>query len=231
MLAFVVAADRLSSPAEVAALVANLDADVRDAIGDVDRSLIALALQQSPWDRLRSATSPICASPRQDPRWHRTLRSPTFLRCSRSSATPGSSSITIVGGAACVIEGAPVTTNDLDIVHRRTPESIERLLELLLQLDATMRYDFANRGLRPTAELLGGKGHLNLSTSLGPLDPLCELDGLGFDELLAHSQSVTDEGRVLRVLDLTDDHCSEDQSGTTQGSPRTPDPDRDARRA
>jgi hypothetical protein len=28
----------------------------------------------------------------------------------------------IVGGAACVIQGAPITTNDLDIVHRRTPE-------------------------------------------------------------------------------------------------------------
>jgi hypothetical protein len=25
----------------------------------------------------------------------------------------------IVGGAACVIQGAPITTNDLDIVHRR----------------------------------------------------------------------------------------------------------------
>src|SRR6187551_1128450 len=92
----------------------------------------------------------------------------------------------IVGGAACVIQGAPITTNDLDIVHRRTPENVERLLELLLQLDATMRYDFANS---PTAELLAGKGQLNLSTSLGPIDPLCELDGLGFDELLPHSQS------------------------------------------
>ena len=108
----------------------------------------------------------------------------------------------IVDGAACVIQGAPITTNDLDIVHQRTPENIERLLDLLLRLDATMRYDFANRGLRPTADLLAGKGDLNLSTSLGPLDPLCELDGLGFDELLAHSQSIVDEGRMLRVLDL-----------------------------
>lgn len=108
----------------------------------------------------------------------------------------------VVGGAACVIQGAPITTNDLDIVHRRTPENIERLLGVLLLLDATMRYDFANRGLRPTAELLAGKGHLNLSTSLGPIDPLCELDGLGFEELLSNTQSVTDEGRLLRVLDL-----------------------------
>lgn len=42
--------------AEIAALVAMLEPEVRDAIGDVDRTLIVLALQQSPWDRLRSAS-------------------------------------------------------------------------------------------------------------------------------------------------------------------------------
>jgi hypothetical protein len=109
----------------------------------------------------------------------------------------------IVGGASAVLQGAPITTNDLDIVHRRTPENVARLLEVLLQLDATMRYDFAHRGLRPTAEMLAGRGQINLSTSLGPIDPLCELDaGQGYDELLAHSQLMSDGERVLRVLDL-----------------------------
>jgi len=109
----------------------------------------------------------------------------------------------IVGGAAAVIHGVPITTNDLDIVHRRTPDNVARLLGVLLNVDATMRYDFANRGLRPTAEMLAGKGQINLSTSLGPIDPLCELDeGMGYDELLAHSQSMMDEGRLLHVLDL-----------------------------
>jgi predicted nucleotidyltransferase len=109
----------------------------------------------------------------------------------------------IVGGAAAVLQGAPVTTFDLDIVHRRTPENVARLLEVLQELDATMRYDFARRGLRPTAEMLAGRGQINLSTSLGPIDPLCELDeGQGYDELLPHIQSVMAEGRLLRVLDL-----------------------------
>jgi hypothetical protein len=109
----------------------------------------------------------------------------------------------IVGGAAAVMQGAPITTNDLDIVHRRTPENVARLLEVLQQIDARMRSDFANRGLRPTAEMLAGRGQINLSTLLGPLDPLCELDaGQGYDELLAHSEAVTDQGRLLRVLDL-----------------------------
>jgi hypothetical protein len=109
----------------------------------------------------------------------------------------------IVGGVAAVLQGAPITTTDLDIVHRRTPENVSRLLALLLQLDATMRYDMARRGLRPTAEMLAGKGQINLSTSLGPIDPLCQLhEGQGYDELLPHSIAVHDEGRLLHVLDL-----------------------------
>jgi len=38
------------------ALIDALDPEVRAAIDDVDRTLIALALQQSPWERLRSAS-------------------------------------------------------------------------------------------------------------------------------------------------------------------------------
>lgn len=38
------------------ALIAGLDPDVRAAIADVDVSLIELALDQTPMDRLRSAT-------------------------------------------------------------------------------------------------------------------------------------------------------------------------------
>jgi hypothetical protein len=38
------------------ALIEAVDPEVRAAIDDVDRTLIALALQQSPWDRLRSAS-------------------------------------------------------------------------------------------------------------------------------------------------------------------------------
>jgi hypothetical protein len=80
----------------------------------------------------------------------------------------------IVGGASAVLQGAPITTNDL-----------------------------AHRELRPTAEMLAGRGQINLSTSLGPIDPLCELDaGQGYDELLAHSQLMSDGEHMLRVLDL-----------------------------
>jgi len=40
----------------LAAFIETLDLEIREAIGDVDRTLIQLSLQQSPWDRLRSAS-------------------------------------------------------------------------------------------------------------------------------------------------------------------------------
>jgi hypothetical protein len=46
-------------PAEaptIEALIEALEPEVRAAVDDVDRTLIALSLQQSPWSRLRSAT-------------------------------------------------------------------------------------------------------------------------------------------------------------------------------
>ena len=42
--------------ATLEALIEALDPEVRAAIDDVDRTLIALTLQQSPWDRLGSAS-------------------------------------------------------------------------------------------------------------------------------------------------------------------------------
>lgn len=91
----------------------------------------------------------------------------------------------VVGGAAAVIHGAPLTTEDLDIVHRRTPDNVERLMAVLEQLDAFHRCDLAHRHLKPTAVRLLGEGQVNLTTSLGPLDPLCVLStGEGYERRL-----------------------------------------------
>jgi hypothetical protein len=34
----------------------------------------------------------------------------------------------VIGGVCAVLHGAPVTTFDLDVVHSRTPENLNRLL-------------------------------------------------------------------------------------------------------
>lgn len=109
----------------------------------------------------------------------------------------------VVGGTAAQLHGSSLSTLDLDIVHRRTPENVDRLLRVLEALDAFHRYDLAKRRLPPTREQLSGSGQLNLSTRLGPLDPLCELEpGQGYDELIEHTVRVDADGWQVRVLDL-----------------------------
>src|SRR6185503_16897563 len=55
----------------------------------------------------------------------------------------------VVGMAAAIIQGVPTTTWDLDVVHRRTPENVQRLLSVLDDLKAFARHD--PRRLKPNA--------------------------------------------------------------------------------
>ncbi len=108
----------------------------------------------------------------------------------------------VVGGAAAVLHGAPTTTRDLDIVHRQTSENISRLTALLEKLETYVR-EPGDRRIKPSSQLLAGSGQLNLLTSLGPLDTLCRIhDGRGYDELLPHTQELSDGNVTIRVLDL-----------------------------
>jgi hypothetical protein len=107
----------------------------------------------------------------------------------------------VVGGAAAVLHGAGVTTYDLDIVPRRTDENADRLLSTLETLDVHI-IEPMNRGLKPRASDFLGRGQMNLSTSVGPIDVLCVLhDGRGFDELEEHT-IVLKGDLPVRLLDL-----------------------------
>jgi len=108
----------------------------------------------------------------------------------------------VVGGAAAVLHGAPITTQDVDIVHRPDPGNVDRLLDLLAKIDARVR-DPAGRVLRPSREDLLGEGQLNLTTTSGPLDVLCRLhDGRDYAELAPSTVIMSDGTWHLRVLDL-----------------------------
>ena len=108
----------------------------------------------------------------------------------------------VVGMAAGILHGAPVTTVDLDLVHRRRPENVQRLLRVLSELDATYRHD--PRGLRPAESHLVGPGHQLLATRLGDLDCLGTIDqDRGYEELLGQTVEMKlTGGRVVRVLSL-----------------------------
>ena len=71
----------------------------------------------------------------------------------------------VVGMTAGVLQGAPATTLDVDVVHRRSPENVARLLGALRQIAAVYRHDA--RGLGPSESHLMSPGHQLLRTSLG----------------------------------------------------------------
>ncbi len=107
----------------------------------------------------------------------------------------------VIGGLAAVLHGAPLVTADVDIVHRRTPENVARLLPVLLGLHARARAD--SRNLPPTESALMGRGHVLLDSDLGPVDVLCEI-GLGqdYDWLLPRSEELSRGERRLRIVNL-----------------------------
>jgi hypothetical protein len=115
----------------------------------------------------------------------------------------GGVELIIVGGAAAVIHGAPVTTQDLDIVPRLDPEHEAKLLDVLASLDARFRPVRFDRDIAPEAKHLAARGQLQLITKYGPLDVLCKLhDARGYEELWPHSREIADGDLRVRVIDL-----------------------------
>jgi hypothetical protein len=109
--------------------------------------------------------------------------------------------LVVVGGIAAVLQGVPLVTFDLDIVHRRTAENVGRLLAALDELGAGYRGD--PRGLAPSRDTLMGPGHHLLSTRLGPLDVLGAVaNGLVFEDLVADTVTLVLEDLRVPVLDL-----------------------------
>jgi hypothetical protein len=77
----------------------------------------------------------------------------------------------LVGGVAAVVEGAPISTLDVDIVHDPAPDNVRRLIAALHELGARYRTR-PELDRSPTAEALTGPGHHLLTTRFGPLDVL-----------------------------------------------------------
>jgi hypothetical protein len=108
----------------------------------------------------------------------------------------------VVGGVAAVLEGAPVSTFDLDVVPSRAPDNAARLASALASMDARYR-DPEGRVLRVREPDLLGPGHHLLVTNLGPLDVLGTIGhGRDYTALLPHTTRLALGDLQLLVLDL-----------------------------
>jgi hypothetical protein len=108
----------------------------------------------------------------------------------------------LVGGLAAVVQGAPVTTMDIDIVHSRSPENISRLITFLKSIDATYRRP-DDKVIVPNEGDISGMGHFLFTTRFGPLDVLAFIEqGKDYEDLLEHTVEIEFRGHIIRVLNL-----------------------------
>lgn len=107
----------------------------------------------------------------------------------------------VVGGVAAVIQGAPVTTFDLDTLVRVSEENADRLIQALSELEA--RYREHEATLKPTKDDILAAGHMLLMTKAGPLDVLGFIgDRKRYEELISSSSEIGLAAGKTRVLDL-----------------------------
>jgi hypothetical protein len=109
----------------------------------------------------------------------------------------------VVGGVAAILEGAPIATFDLDVVHNTSTANVDRLVEALQELEAIYR-DPAGRRIEPDSSRLAGTGTHLLSTRFGPLDIMGTIGRAAtFEKLLNRSDEIELAGlppvRVLRL--------------------------------
>lgn len=126
---------------------------------------------------------------------------PDFLELFRALDRAGVAHV-VVGGVAAILEGAPITTLDLDIVCRLDDDNLHRLADLLEELEARYR-DPAGRDIRPTRELLQSNKVNLLDTRLGPLDVMQSIGpGWAWSDLVERSHVLKVDDLELRVLGL-----------------------------
>ena len=108
----------------------------------------------------------------------------------------------VVGGVGAVLQGAPILTRDLDIVHSRSPRNVHRLLAALAEVHAFYRTR-TDRRFEPGEPELASPGHQLLSTDIGDLELLGTVgEGQSYDDIFGRAVRFELSGLSVMVLDL-----------------------------
>ena len=108
----------------------------------------------------------------------------------------------VVGGVAAILQGSPLTTEDVDVVYQASEENNSRLAKALGELEAYY-FDPAGRHIEPDVSRLSSMRMHLLRTSCGRVDVLRTVgNNLAFEDLVANSRELEVEEFRVRVLDL-----------------------------
>lgn len=119
----------------------------------------------------------------------------------------------VVGGVGAVLQGAPINTFDLDIVHQRDDDNITHLIAALREMGAVYRIR-PERKLEPDATHLRSPGHRLPMTMYGPLDlPGTIGHSRTYEDLVGGSIAFeVSPGVVAHVADLADIIASKEEA-------------------
>lgn len=94
----------------------------------------------------------------------------------------------LIGGGAAAAHGAARVTYDIDVVYRRTPENLQKLVDALAPHQPFLRGAPPDLPFLWDAETLRRGLNFTLTTDAGDLDLLGEVAGGGtYENLLSHS--------------------------------------------
>ncbi len=109
----------------------------------------------------------------------------------------------LIGGWAAILNGSVRTTRDLDICYARTSQNHRRLATALAPYRPRPREFPADLPFVWDATTLNNAGVFTLTTTLGAIDLLAEVSGLGtFEQVKAVSKPVHAFDRDIWTLDL-----------------------------
>jgi predicted nucleotidyltransferase len=110
----------------------------------------------------------------------------------------------VVGGVAAAAHGAARTTLDLDVVYRRTPENLSRIVAALSGFDPYPRGAPPGLPFHWDVRTLQLGTNFTLTTSLGYVDLLGEITGGGtYDDLERFTVRLGVFGISCRCIDLS----------------------------
>lgn len=111
----------------------------------------------------------------------------------------------VIGGVAGAAHGSPSVTMDLDICYERRYDNLERLAEVLREIDAQLRGVDDEVPFVLDATTLGAGDHFTFTTRHGDVDCLGTPAGTGgYDDLRRSAQSVDLDGLSVLVASLDD---------------------------
>lgn len=109
----------------------------------------------------------------------------------------------IVGGLAATVHGSSRLTQDVDIVYARSDANLERLTSALAPFSPYLRGAPLGLPFEWSSATLRRGLNFTLTTIAGDIDLLGEIPGGGgYEDLTAHTLTVTMFGRDQRCLDL-----------------------------